>query len=184
MRHNKKIAVILANLGGPDSLDAVRPFLFNLFYDKAIINLPNPWRFLLAKWISCLRSSKAKNIYSQIGGKSPILKNTLAQAKCLKNALNGDFEIIVIPMMRYWRPRARNIVEVLNVFNPEQIVLLPLYPQFSTTTTQSTLDEWSVVAKNWVDKTLVLNNHFKDPDFIKAHQDLIRPILSEANNYR
>ena len=178
-----KIAVILANLGGPDSIAAVRPFLFNLFYDKAIINLPNPWRFLLAKWISFVRAPKAKKIYAQIGGKSPILKNTICQARCLKADLEDDYQVMVLPMMRYWRPRAIDVVEVLRVFNPEKIVLLPLYPQLSTTTTQSTLDEWAEVAKNWQDKTAVLNSHFEDPDFIKAHQELIKPILREACNH-
>ena len=182
-KYKPKIAVILANLGGPDSPDAIRPFLFNLFYDRAIIDLPNPFRFLLAHWISLTRLPKAKNIYSQIGGKSPILKNTLDQAKSLKAFLEKDYHVVVLPMMRYWRPRAHDVLDVLNVFKPEKIVLLPLYPQFSTTTTKSTLDEWSVVGKNWQTKTKILNNHYKDLYFIKAHQELIKPILMDAHNY-
>ncbi len=182
-KYKPKIAVILANLGGPDSINAVRPFLFNLFYDRAIIDLPNPFRFLLAHWISLTRLSKAKGIYSQMGGKSPILKNTLEQAKCLKAALESDYQVIVLPMMRYWRPRAQDVLDVLNVFKPEKIVLLPLYPQFSTTTTKSTLDEWSTIGKNWQTKTKILSNHYNDPDFIKAHQELIKPILVDAHSY-
>ncbi len=182
--YKPRIAVILANLGGPDALSAVRPFLFNLFYDSAIINLANPWRFLLAQWISLTRTPKSKKIYRQMGGKSPILKNTLSQARCLKAELaDSALDYQVLAMMRYWHPRAKDVVEVLRVFNPEKIILLPLYPQFSVTTTQSTLDEWGEVAKAWQDKTLVLPSHFNDPSFIKAHQELIKPILKGANNY-
>lgn len=178
-----KILVILANLGGPDSLNAVQPFLFNLFYDKAILNLPNPLRYLLAKWISFFRSKKAKKIYALIGGKSPILGNTLCQSKCLKSALENDFDVLVVPAMRYWRPRAVNALEVANTFMPSKVILLPLYPQFSTTTTQSSIEEWQKIAPHWQSRTLILNNHFTDPDFIRAHQELIKPILSEAKKY-
>lgn len=83
-----KKAVVLLNLGGPDSLSAVRPFLFNLFYDKRIINLPNPFRFFLAKFISAKRENNARKIYEQIGGKSPILENTKMQAEALERELN------------------------------------------------------------------------------------------------
>ena len=178
-----KILVILTNLGGPDSLDAVRPFLFNLFYDKAILNLPNPFRYLLARWISFARTKKARGIYSLIGGKSPILENTLCQARCLKAALEDDFEVVVVPLMRYWRPRAKDMLEVANAFGPTKIVLLPLYPQFSTTTTKSSIEEWQMVAHEWQSQTVIENCYFDDPDFIKAHQELIGPILTEATKH-
>ena len=176
----QKIVVILMNLGGPDSLNAVRPFLFNLFYDKAILSLPNPLRYLLARWISFSRNKKARGIYSLIGGKSPILENTLVQAKRLKSALGGDFDVIVIPAMRYWRPETTNALEVVNAFNPSKVVLLPLYPQFSTTTTKSSIEEWQKIAPQWQSKTVIECCYFGDPDFIKAHQELIKPILVEA----
>ena len=118
-----KILVMLANLGGPDSLGAVRPFLFNLFYDKAILNLPNPLRYLLARWISFVREKKARGIYALMGGKSPILENTLCQARGLKKSLEGDFEVMVVPLMRYWRPRAVDVLEVANAFGPDKVVL-------------------------------------------------------------
>ena len=178
-----KIAVILANLGGPDSLGSVRPFLFNLFYDRAIIDLPNPWRFLLALWISFARSPKAKGIYSKMGGMSPILKNTTIQARCLEESLVDDYQVIVLPMMRYWNPRAAEIIDTLEEFNPDKVILIPLYPQFSKTTTQSTIDEWNDVAVKWKSKTVVLKSHYDDPDFIKSHQKLISPILSVAHSY-
>jgi ferrochelatase len=178
-----KVAVILANLGGPDSLSSVRPFLFNLFYDRAIIDLPNPWRFLLARWISFARAPKAKGIYSEIGGMSPILKNTTIQANCLEESLAGDYQVIVLPMMRYWNPRAAEVVDTLETFNPDKVILIPLYPQFSKTTTQSTIDEWNDIATKWKSKTFVLKSHYDDPDFIKSHQDLISPILSKARTH-
>ncbi len=84
----KKIAVILFNLGGPDSLTAVKPFLFNLFYDPAILGVPNPMRFLLAKLLSSRRDQTAQEIYKQLGGKSPIMQETKAQQEALENALS------------------------------------------------------------------------------------------------
>ncbi len=153
----QKIVVVLMNLGGPDSLAAVRPFLFNLFYDRAILNLPNPVRYLLAGYISFFRDKKARGIYSLIGGKSPILENTLIQARHLRAAL-----------------------EVVNALNPSKVVLLPLYPQFSTTTTKSSIEEWQKIAHQWQSKTVIECCYFNDPDFVKAHQELISPILTEA----
>ncbi len=179
----QKIAVILTNLGGPDSMEAVQPFLFNLFYDKAILNLPNPLRFFLAKLISTLRHKKAEGIYALMGGKSPILENTLIQAKALKKSLEEDFDVVVVPAMRYWRPRAADVLGVLESFQPSKIILLPLYPQFSTTTTKSSLDEWKKIAPEWQSKTVRECCYFVDPDFILAHQELIRPILYEASNH-
>ena len=124
-------------------------FLFNLFYDRAILNLPNPFRYMLARWISFARTKKAKGIYAQMGGKSPILENTLRQAKGLKKSLEDDFEVMVISAMRYWHPRTIDALEVANAFKPNKVVLLPLYPQFSTTTTASSIKEWKEIAPQW-----------------------------------
>jgi ferrochelatase len=179
----QKIVVILMNLGGPDSLNAVRPFLFNLFYDKAILNLSTPLRYLLARWISFSRNKKARGIYSLIGGKSPILENTLNQARALKKSLENDFDVLVVPAMRYWRPRTTNALEVVNAFGPSKVVLLPLYPQFSTTTTKSSIEEWQKIAPQWQSKTVIECCYFKDPDFVKAHRELIKPIFIEAKKH-
>ena len=101
----KKLAVVLFNLGGPDSPDAVQPFLFNLFNDPAIIRLPNPFRYLLAKVIAKRRAPLAKEIYKTIGGKSPLLENTMAQAHALEDKLNaGDDLCKSFIAMRYWKP--------------------------------------------------------------------------------
>jgi protoporphyrin/coproporphyrin ferrochelatase len=143
-----RVAVILFNLGGPSSLGAVEPFLFNLFRDPAIIRLPNPLRWALAKWISSRRAPIARDIYAKMGGGSPILGQTYNQAGALKSALANDdgihFESFVA--MRYTAPRASDIIEQVRRFRPNKVVLLPLYPQFSTTTSRSSLREWHRLA--------------------------------------
>jgi ferrochelatase len=138
-----KKAVILFNLGGPDSPEAIEPFLFNLFYDPAIIRLPKFFRFLVAKLISKRRGPTAREIYAHLGGKSPILEQTAAQKDALQALLedeNDEFEVFIA--MRYWHPRADKIVQQVKAYNPDEVILLPLYPQFSTTTTASSVQEW------------------------------------------
>lgn len=147
----KKIAVVLFNLGGPDSKTAIKPFLFNLFNDPAIIRAPAPVRWCLAKFISSRRAPVAAGIYDKIGGSSPIVANTRAQADALDALLNqeakadGVFYKSFIAM-RYWHPFAQGAVRAVKEFAPDEIVLLPLYPQFSTTTTESSLKDWARAA--------------------------------------
>ncbi len=143
-----KKAVVLFNLGGPDSPEAVEPFLFNLFYDPAIIRLPKLLRFFIAKLISRRRGPTAREIYAHLGGKSPLLEQTMAQQKALREALQDqedDFEVFIA--MRYWHPRADKTVQQVKDFDPDEVILLPLYPQFSTTTTASSVHEWRSEAK-------------------------------------
>jgi ferrochelatase len=135
-----KTAVILFNMGGPDSLDAVQPFLFNLFNDKAIIGAPWPIRPLLAKLISSRRAPVTQEIYRQLGGASPILRETKAQAAALEFALGDGFKVFVA--MRYWHPFTEDTVAAVKAWGPDRAVLLPLYPQFSTTTNRSSLRAW------------------------------------------
>ena len=143
-----KKAVILFNLGGPDSLDAVEPFLFNLFNDPAIISLPGIFRYPLAKLISKRRAPIAKAIYAEMGGKSPILKETQAQADAIEiNLKNEKDEYKCFIVMRCWNPRAAETIIKVKKFNPDQIVLLPLYPQFSNATSGSSISEWSEICK-------------------------------------
>lgn len=141
-----KIAVVLFNLGGPDSPGAVEPFLFNLFSDPAIIGLPQPLRWLVAKLISKRRAPKAQGIYAQIGGSSPLLANTQAQARALEAVLADLGEVRCFAAMRYWHPMTEGAVAAVKAFGPERIVLLPLYPQFSTTTTGSSKKAWDKAA--------------------------------------
>lgn len=140
-----KTAVILFNLGGPDTSTAVRPFLFNLFSDPAIFRLPFFLRIPLAWMVSKLREKKAQPIYDQLGGGSPILPNTQAQADGLQKVLGDTFKVFIA--MRYWQPRAFETVQAVRQYNPTRIVLLPLYPQYSTTTSASSIAEWHKVAK-------------------------------------
>lgn len=137
-----KTAVVLFNLGGPDSPKAVKPFLFKLFSDPAIINLPQPLRWLVAKLISCMRAGKARGIYQQMGGKSPILDLTLQQAAALEEKLKRRGEYKTFVSMRYWHPMSDIVAKNVKNYAPDQIILLPLYPQFSTTTTGSSFADW------------------------------------------
>jgi ferrochelatase len=133
-------AVVLMNLGGPDSPAAVRPFLYNLFSDPAIIGLPAVLRLPLAWLIARHRASIARGIYAQLGGSSPLFVNTQAQARALEAELGAEYRCFIA--MRYWHPLTAAVVGAVKAWQPDEIVLLPLYPQFSTTTTASSLDAW------------------------------------------
>ena len=144
----KRLAIVLFNLGGPDQLSSVEPFLFNLFKDRAIINLPGFLRIPLAKFISWRRAPIAQEIYSNIGGHSPLLEETKAQADFLSLKLThlAD-DVRVFIAMRYWHPMSKSTVEAVKSFDAEKIILLPLYPQFSTATTGSSLLDWNNSAR-------------------------------------
>ncbi|MCH8321795.1 MAG: ferrochelatase [Proteobacteria bacterium] len=175
--NSRKIAVILFNLGGPDKLASVKPFLFNLFNDSAIINLPQPLRFLLAKLISLRRAPVARDIYEHMGGKSPLLENTEKQAEALDKALGKNFKCFVV--MRYWHPFSAETAARVKDFGPDRVVLLPLYPQFSTTTSASSLEDWAKAAKK-VGIGAVTSGICCFPtekNFIAAHTEAIKPLL-------
>ncbi len=140
-----RLAVVLFNLGGPDGPEAVRPFLFNLFRDPVIIDLPGPARLALAALISTTRAKSARANYALMGGGSPILKETEAQADALEQALAEvlpGYEAKCFIAMRYWKPFTADAARAVEAFAPDQVLLLPLYPQFSTTTTASSLKAW------------------------------------------
>ena len=145
----RRVAVVLFNLGGPDSPAAVRPFLYNLFKDPAIIGAPALIRYPLAAFISTTREKTAQANYAIMGGASPLLPETRAQAQALEAVLaeaHPRDEIRVVVAMRYWKPFADEAARAVAAFRPDEIVLLPLYPQYSTTTTASSLADW---AKAW-----------------------------------
>lgn len=146
MKFTEKTAIVLFNLGGPDKPESVKPFLFNLFSDKNIITVPQPMRYLIAKLISSKREKEAQEIYHHLGGGSPLLANTQAQAQALAAKLD-DPQTKIFVAMRYWHPRADVVVEEVKQWNPAKIILMPLYPQFSTTTTHSSFEEWEKLAK-------------------------------------
>ncbi len=140
----EKIGVVLLNLGGPDSLEAVEPFLYNLFVDPDIINFPGSFLFRewLAKLISSKRHPKIQEQYKQIGGKSPLKDFTLGQAKLLEQKLKEKFPAKVYAAMRYWHPFTEETLDALEKDNIKKVILLPLYPQYSKATTESSVKEW------------------------------------------
>ncbi len=145
MSGGRKIAVVLLNLGGPDGPDDVRPFLFNLFNDPAIIAAPTPIRWALAMLISATRASAARNNYAKMGGGSPLLAETERQAAALKTALDvsgADDVFRVFVGMSYWSPFVADAARAVKDWGADEVVLLPLYPQFSTSTTGSSLAAW------------------------------------------
>ena len=169
-----RTAVVLFNLGGPDSPEAVEPFLFNLFSDPAIIRLPQPFRWLIARTISRRRAPVAAAIYAELGGSSPLLANTERQATALAAELGGGFKVFVA--MRYWHPRVPETISKVIAWQPDRVILLPLYPQLSTTTTGSSVVEWRAAAKQLkltAPETLVCC-YPEEPGFVAAVAERLR----------
>ncbi len=170
-----RVAIVLFNLGGPDSLETIRPFLFNLFNDPAIISKPRLVRWILAKLISACRARTARSIYDCIGGRSPLVAETEAQARALEAALRSpSLEMKVFPAMRYWHPFISDVAWTVKQWCPDQVVLLPLYPQFSSTTTASSLAEWSRTAAGLEAETTAVCCWPVQPDWVAAVTDLTR----------
>ena len=182
----ERLAVILFNLGGPDGPRAIEPFLFNLFNDAAIINAPSPLRWILAKFISRRRAPEARKVFKNLGGKSPLLEETQAQADALACWLeDGAGKVRVFIAMRYWHPMSEETVEAVKAFGPDEIILLPLYPQYSTTTTASSLKEWhaQAAAQGLKCPTRAICCYPADPGLIRGQAALIGPAFAEAKNY-
>ncbi|MFH0736576.1 MAG: ferrochelatase [bacterium] len=164
----KKIAVVLFNLGGPDSLEAIQPFLYNLFCDPDIFNLPFGQK-LLAKFISTRRAPKVSKEYELIGGKSPINEWTEVQRKKLELSLNiGDFKFDVYTAMRYWKPFVADIAKVIETKDYDKIVLLPLYPQFSITTTGSSFNEWKRHYTGEKNKLIYIKTFYEEDLYLQS----------------
>lgn len=181
-----RLAVVLFNLGGPDGPDAVRPFLFNLFRDPAIIGLPAVLRYPLATLISRRREKPAQANYAIMGGASPLLPETEGQARALEAALAGrrpDLEARVFIAMRYWKPLAAETARAVAAFGPDEIVLLPLYPQYSTTTTGSSVKDWKAAYKG-PGRSRTVCCYPTAPGLIAAHARLIERALEAAGSPR
>jgi ferrochelatase len=178
----KRIAVVLFNLGGPDSAAAVEPFLVNLFSDPAIIGLPWPLRPLVGKLIARRRAVTARAIYARIGDRSPILPNTEAQAAALAEQLRGLGDVRVFCCMRYWHPQSDAVAAAVKAFAAEEIVLLPLYPQFSSTTTASSRRSWMRAAGSigLAVPTKLVCCYPTEPGFIAAAAALVRAGIAES----
>jgi ferrochelatase len=179
-----RVAVVLFNLGGPDSPRAIRPFLRNLFSDPAIIGAPTPVRLPLAEMISRARLKLAKANYGAIGGASPLGRETEAQAIALAErlvSLRPQDETKVFVAMRYWRPFAEETARAVTAFAPDEVVLAPLYPQYSTTTTESSLGAWSK-AYGGPGRQHTLCCYFDDERLAQAHAGLIRKAWEAAGS--
>ena len=182
-------AIILFNLGGPDKLENVESFLFNLFFDPAILNLPIFLRYPLAKLIANRRAPTAKKIYEELGGSSPILQLTEKQASALELKLKKDdssSEYKCFIVMRCWHPRAENVVKKVKNYNPEEIILMPLYPQYSAATSGSSIKEWNDICKknNFNVKTSTICCYPTDENFIQAHKELIMKKTKNLENFK
>ena len=182
----QRIAVVLFNLGGPLARADIRPFLINFFSDPNIIGAPAFVRFFLARLIAWKRSrAQAGSAYARLGYKSPLLENTRRQARALDAALNatteGDGPVFSVHVcMRYWHPRADQVVREVAAQNPDQIILLPLYPQFSTTTSWSSLQDWerSAHTAGLCVPTSFVCCYPEEEGFLQAGADRIRAAYS------
>jgi ferrochelatase len=183
-----RVGVLLLNLGGPEKLEDVRPFLFNLFSDPEIIRLPFPWlQKPLAWFISSMRVKKSQANYQQIGGGSPLLKITEAQGEALSHRLTEigqEAEIYV--GMRYWHPFTEEAVAQIKRDRIEQVVILPLYPQFSISTSGSS---FRILEEIWksdpivalIDYTLI-PSWYNHPGYLQAMAYLIEQELEKFEN--
>lgn len=185
----KRVAVLLFNLGGPKNPEDVQGFLYNLFADKNIINLPFGVRQGVASLISSRRAPLAKKNYAYMGGGSPILKETQGQAEALEAYIAANtkgIEAKVFIGMRYWHPFVEEMVREIETWSPDEIVLLPLYPQFSSTTSLSSFEAFDKAYKGRAKVTRVCC-YSDNAHFIKAHVDAIAAkiaTLTQPGHYR
>jgi ferrochelatase len=176
-----RVAVVLFNLGAPDRLEAVRPFLLNLFTDPAILRVPFFVRPLLARRIAAMRVKPARASYAALGGRSPLLELTQAQAEALARELN-EFDVRCFIAMRYWHPLSEETASAVREWQPDEVVLLPLYPHYSTATTGSSLTAWRAAAARagLVADTIALCCYATDADYVAATAKLLQRAVDAA----
>jgi protoporphyrin/coproporphyrin ferrochelatase len=184
-----RVAIVMFQLGGPDSQAAVEPFLYNLFCDPDIINFPGAFlaRKALAKLISTTRSKVVGQHYAEIGGGSPIRRLTEQQARALQETLRPHLNARTIVAMRYWHPDTAEAVSALESEPYDELVLLPLYPHYSFATTRSSLREWDrqygakLKNKPGPKPPVKLIDHFYDhPDYVAGIVERINSVLQEV----
>ena len=182
----KKIGVVLFQLGGPDSPDAIEPFLYNLFCDPEIIDFPlaKVARPLLAKFISKGRAKKVQHHYGHIGGYSPIRELTERQARALETELRQELDARVFVAMRYWRPFTAEAVARVREAGCRELVLLPLYPQYSSTTTGSSLNEWERRCRDvsYHPRATVIRDFYRSPEYLDALASRIESTFERFDN--
>ncbi|MEW6420031.1 MAG: ferrochelatase [Nitrospirota bacterium] len=202
MKDKETIGVVLLNLGGPDSLQAVKPFLYNLFSDRQIIQLGPPFLQKPLAWlISTIRSKKTEKMYAMIGGKSPIMDITIAQARTLEEALNQQsnppiplllkggrggianmeletrnsklsFKIYVA--MRYWHPLIEEVIPIIYNDGIRKLIALSLYPHYSLATTGSSLSRFKEVVAGYPVEIFCISSWYNHPLYIEALVDVIK----------
>lgn len=171
---------MLFQLGGPDTLEAIEPFLYNLFCDPDIIDFPfaRLGRKALAKLISTTRARKVEHHYSVIGGGSPIRKHTERQAWALEQHLaEAGIDATCVVAMRYWHPFTREAIAKLEAAAVDEIVLLPLYPQYSSTTTGSSLNEWNRCFLPSSVRTHYIREFYRHPGYLDAVVEKVEEAL-------
>jgi ferrochelatase len=175
------VGIVLFQLGGPDTLEAIQPFLYNLFCDPDIIDFPfaRIGRKPLAKLISMTRARKVQHHYSTIGGGSPIRRHTERQARALEHELRSrGIDAHCFVAMRYWHPFTREAITQLQAAQCDELVLLPMYPQYSSTTTGSSLNEWNRLFRDELQvhcvETFYRNTMYLDSVVEKVNEALAR----------
>jgi len=179
----RRLAIVLFNLGGPDAPESIRPFLVNLFTDPAILRVPGWVRPWLGRLIAWRRTRPATENYAVLGGRSPLLELTQAQAAALQEGLaTASFEARCFVAMRYWHPMSDATAQAVKAWNPDEVLLLPLYPQYSTTTTGSSVEAWKRAANRAgiVAPTVTLCCWHSDRGFAEATAALVRQAWRRA----
>ena len=176
-----RVAVVLFNLGGPDRPESIKPFLLNLFSDPAILRVPFFVRPFLARAITRTRLPLARANYALLGGKSPLLELTLTQAAALEEALD-DVDAKCFVAMRYWHPLSDEVAREVRDWAPDEVVLLPLYPHYSTTTTGSSLTAWREASARvgLVATVTTLCCYPTDASYVAAATGLLRAAYASA----
>jgi len=186
MKQDRTVGVVLFQLGGPDSLDTIEPFLYNLFCDPDIIDFPfaKIARKPLARLISSNRARKVQSHYAEIGGKSPILEYTTQQARALENELSKTLPSRVFVAMRYWHPLTEVALRAAEDASVDELILLPLYPQYSRTTTGSSLNEWNRQVVNSPLREVpvkIIREFYAHPAYLDAVIEKMQISLSKFN---
>lgn len=177
-----KRAVLLSSMGGPANLESVRPFLYRLFSDPAILRIPFPLRLLLAFWIAKKRAPHARKIYEKMGGASPLLEQTRKQAEALEKKLSKKGAYRCFVGMSYAPPFIKEALQAIKEYDPDEIILLPLYPQFSTTTTASVFKEAEQTLSRMKLRARIkkIEKFYDESGFLEAMSENIKKTLEKT----
>ena len=187
MKQTSRVGVVLFQLGGPDTLEAIEPFLYNLFCDPDIIDFPfaRLARKPLARLIARARAQHVRHHYSEIGGGSPIRRFTEQQAAALQARLRAQgVDAACVVAMRYWHPFTAEAIAQLEAAGCEELVLLPLYPQYSSTTTGSSLNEWRRRFRRTDARVHLVDGFYRHPFYLQALVERVEETLARFGDGR